>query len=344
LDPCFSLGRRSTCRWCPGGASGGGPAWLKLAILFGNLRIKLLAIGFAVALWSVVAYTENPTQSHTYHLSLAPPTLPSGLVVVGDLPQVPVTVTGTADNLRSGSFDIRTLHVSGNFTGVKVGTDRIPIRVDNPNPNVQIDAPRYISVVIDQQASTTQAVAIERVNVLPPGFHEQTSSTTVTPSTVRVDGPKSQLAGIQAVVLVDLDSQTGPFDRPFSVVVRDAKKRVLKGVVVTPPQVSVKMTIQADAVTVTKPVGWTLTGQPAAGYRVTNVTLAPLQVNATGLLNTLAGITLLPTDAVDINNQTSDVVRTVTIRPPAGVTVSQQTVQVHVVISRSAQVSPSASP
>ena len=289
-----------------------------------------------------MAYTENPTQSHTYRLSLAPATLPPGLVVVGDLPPVPVTVIGTADNLRS--FDLRTLRVSGNFAGVRVGTDRIPIRVDNPDPNVQIDAPSFISVVIDQQASTTQPVTIERVNVLPPGFHEQTSATTITPGTVRVDGPKSQLANIQAVVLVDLDSQTGPFDRPFSVVVRDARKRVLKGVVVTPPQVSVKMTIQADAVTVTKPVGWTLTGQPAAGYRVTNVTLAPLQVNATGLLNTLAGITLLSTDAVDISNQSSDVVRTVTIRPPAGVTVSQQTVQVHVVISRSAQVSPSASP
>ena len=302
-----------------------------------------MAIGFAVALWSVVAYTENPTQSHTCHLSLAPPVLPSGLVVVGDLPQVPVTVTGTADNLRPGSFDIRTVHVSGNFGGVKVGTNRIPIRVEKPNPNVQIDAPSFMSVVIDQQASTTQPVTIERVNVLPPGFHEQTSATTITPSTVRVDGPKSQLVNIQAIVVVDLDSQTGPFDRPFLVVVRDAKKRALK-VVVTPPQVSVKMTIQADAVTVTKPVGWTLAGQPAPGYRVTNVTLAPLQVNATGLLNTLAGITLLSTDAVDVSNLTSDVVKTVTIRPPAGVTVSQQTVQVHVVISRSAQVSPSASP
>jgi YbbR domain-containing protein len=104
------------------------------------------------------------------------------------------------------------------------------------------------------------------------------------------------------------------------------------------------MSIQADAVTVTKPVGWTLTGQPAAGYRVANVILSPLQVNATGLLNTLAGINLLSTDTVDVSNATSDVVRTVSIRPPAGVEVNQKTVQVHVVISRSAQVSPSASP
>ena len=291
-----------------------------------------------------MAYTENPTQSHTYHLGLASPALPSGLVVVGDLPQVPVTVTGTADNLRPGSFDIRTLHASGNFAGAKVGTNRIPIRVDNPNPNVHVDAPSFLSVVVDQQASATQPVTIERVNALPPGFHEQTSTTTLTPSSVRIDGPKSQLADIQAVVLVDLDSRQGPFDQPFTVVVRDAKKRPLKGVVVTPPQVSVKMTIQADAVTETKPVGWTLTGQPAPGYRVTNVTISPLQVNATGLLNTLSGINLLPTDAVDVTNLTSDVVKTVAIRPPGGVTVSQQTVQVHVVISKSAQVSPSSSP
>lgn len=327
----------------PGAPGASGRAWLKLTILFGNLRIKLLAIGFAIALWSVVAYTENPTQSHLYKVTLDHPVLPTGLVIVGDLPLVPATVIGTADNLRG--FDPRTLHASGNFSKVAVGVNRVPIHVDNPNPNVQVDAPSVLSVTVDQLASTTQTVVIERVHSLPPGFHELTSSTTVTPATVRLDGPKSQLAGAQAFVQVELDQQQSPFDQPYTVLVRDASKKTLpRSIVVTPSTVSVKMTIQADAVTETKPVGWTLTGQPAPGYRVTNVTLSPLQVNATGLLNTLSGINLLPTDAVDVSNLTGDVVKTVTIRPPGGVTVSQQTVQVHVVISKSAQVSPSASP
>lgn len=289
-----------------------------------------------------MAYTENPTQSHLYKLTIDRPVLPSGLVLVGDVPPVPVTVIGTADKFP---VDPRTLHASGNFSRVTSGVNRVPIRVDNPNPNVQIDAPSVLSVTVDQLASTTQTVVIERVHSLPPGFHELTSSTTVTPATVRLDGPKSQLAGAQAFVQVELDQQQSPFDQPYTVLVRDASKKTLpKSIVVTPSTVSVKMTIQADAVTETKPVGWTLTGQPAPGYRVTNVTLSPLQVNATGLLNTLSGINLLPTDAVDVTNLTGDVVKTVTIRPPGGVTVSQQTVQVHVVISRSAQVSPSSSP
>ena len=104
------------------------------------------------------------------------------------------------------------------------------------------------------------------------------------------------------------------------------------------------MTIPAEAVYEAKPVGWTLNGQPAAGERVTNVTLSTLQGNVTGLLNTLAALNLVPTDPVDVSGVTADVIRTINIRPPDGVTVSQKTVQIHVVISRSAQVSPSASP
>ena len=310
--------------------------------MLGNLRIKLLALGFAIALWSVVAYTENPTQSSRYQLAVDPPRLPAGLVIVGDIPQVLVTVTATADNLRS--FDRRALHASADFSGAKVGTDRVPIRITNPDPNVQVEAPTSVMVPVDELATTTQPVAIERVHALPAGFHEQTGSTTVTPSGVRIDGPKSELVGIQAVVRIELDGVQGPFDLPYQVVVLDAKKRVLKSVTVTPASVSVRMSIQADAVTETKPVGWTLTGQPAPGYRVTNVTLSPLQDNATGLLNTLALINLLSADPVDVTNATSDIVKVITVRPPAGVEVSQKTVQIHVYISKSAQVQPTTTP
>jgi YbbR domain-containing protein len=102
---------------------------------------------------------------------------------------------------------------------------------------------------------------------------------------------------------------------------------------VTPPQVSIKMVIQADAVTLNKGVGFTITGQPATGYRVTNVQVAPLEVQATGLQNTLTSLLLLATDPVDITGAKGDVIRTVTIRPPDGVTVNQKTATVHVFIS-----------
>ena len=297
----------------------------------------------------MVAYAQNPTQSHPYGLRMDTPVLPAGLVLVGDVPQVTVTAIGTADHMRSFDAQLRAnpglLHIVGTFSGVRVGKNDVPIQVNQSDPTITIVAPNTVAVTIDELGTTTQPVSIERVKALPPGFHELASATTVTPASVRIDGPKSQLTGVQAVVLVDLDALVAPgFNQPYSVVIWDKNKKTLKGLVATPPQVSVKMVIQADAITVAKSVGFTLTGQPAAGYRVSNVQIAPLEVQATGLQNTLTGLVLLATDPIDITGAKADVVRTVTIRPPDGVTTNQKTAQVHVFISPIPGVTPSASP
>ncbi len=307
--------------------------------MLANLRLKLLAIAFAVALWSVVAYAQNPTQQRSVQLPVRASGLPASLVVVGKVPTVPVTVIGTADNLAH--FVPASLHVTGNFSNVKVGTNKVPVDVQNADPSVTIVASSSVTVNVDDRGSSTQTVSIERVNNLPSGFHEQTTATTITPATVLVDGPKSQLSGIQAVVIVDLATVTAPGStQPVTVVVWNASKKIVPQMTVTPPQVSVKMVIQADAVTLNKGVGFTLTGQPAAGYRMTNVQVAPLDVQATGLQNTLSLLVLLATDPVDITGAKADVIRTVTIRPPDGVTVNQKTATVHVFISPIPGVSP----
>ena len=294
----------------------------------------------------MVAYAQNPTQSHNYLLKMDTPVLPTGLVLVGDVPQVTITAIGTLDHLSHFDAQLRAnpgmLHISGNFVGTKVGKNDVPIHVNNSDPTITIVAPSSVTVTIDEKGTATLAVSIERVKSLPPGFHEQATATTVTPPSVSVDGPKSQLTGIQAVVLIEMDSLVAPGPtQPFSVVLWDAnKKPVTKSMTVTPAQVTVKMVIQADAITVTKGVGWTLTGQPAACYHLVNAQIAPLEVQATGLQNTLSGLVLLATDPVDLTGAKADVVKTVTIRPPAGVEVNQKTAQVHVFIAPISGASP----
>lgn len=263
--------------------------------------------------------------------------------MVGKVPPVPVTVIATAVNLAH--FVVSSLHVTGNFSNVKVGTNRVPVDVQNADPNVTIVAPSSITVTVDDLGSSTQTVSIERVNALAAGFHEQATATTITPATVRIDGPKSELSGIQAVVIVDLANVTAPgTTQSITVHVWNASKKDVPQMTVSPPQVSVKMVIQADAVTLNKAVGFTITGQPAAGYRVTNVQVAPLEVQATGLQSALASLLLVGTDPVDISGNKSDVIRTVIIRPPDGITVNQKTATVHVFISPIPGASPSTSP
>ncbi|TMF94372.1 MAG: hypothetical protein E6I10_11655 [Chloroflexi bacterium] len=298
----------------------------------------------------MVAYAQNPTQDHKYSLRMDTPALPAGLVLVGDVPQVTITAIGSSDHMRAFDIQLRAnpslLHITGNFSGTHVGKNDVPIRVNNADPTITVVAPSTISVTLDELGTTTLPVSIERVKALAPGFHEQTAATTVTPPNVRIDGPKSQLTGIQAVVLVEMDAYNSPgFNQPFSVVLWDQnKKPVTKSMTATPAQVTVKMVIQADAITVDKAVGFTVTGQPAAGYRLVNVTIAPLLVQATGLQNTLAGLVLLATDPIDLTGAKADIVKTVTIRPPDGVTTNQKTAQVHVFISPIPGATPSSSP
>jgi hypothetical protein len=292
----------------------------------------------------VVAYAQNPTQSRSYQLTIDHPTLPQGLVVVGAVPPVSVTVIGTTDNLQR--FDKGSLHVTANFSNVKVGADQVPIDVQNSDSNVNIVAPHSVPVTVDERASSIQTVSIERVRALAPGFHELVNATTVTPATVNVEGPKSQMTGIQAIVQVDLEGvPTTGINQTYKVSVLDANKKLLPAMTVNPTQVTVKMVIQADAITVTKAVSWTLSGQPAACYKITNVQITPQDVQATGFQSTLSTITVLASDPVDITGAKTDVVKTVTIRPPAGVEVNQKTAQVRVSISAlSASPSPGASP
>jgi YbbR domain-containing protein len=287
-------------------------------------------------LWATVAYTENPTQTLTVRVpgsEIQHTAVPAGLILLNDLPTVSVTLVGSASALTS--FDRRTyLRVSANFSGLQQGLNYVPLQVVNSDPDLTIrSGPSKILVNVDQLATVTATVTLDQLDSVPAGFHEV--SAVVEPKQVSVAGPKSLLTGVDAYVVVHLDSHQSFFQETPVVAVRDQKKKPITGLLINPATVSVKVTIQADAVTETKVAGWSLTGQPAAGYRVTNVTVTPIQVSVTGLAATLDTIQQIQSDPVDITNATADVVHTVTLRLPAGVQdVSPRSVQVHVFIGK----------
>lgn len=287
-------------------------------------------------MWATVAYTENPTQTLVVRVpgsEIQHTAVPAGLILLSDLSTVSITIVGSASALSA--FDRRTyLRVSANFSGLQQGLNTVPLQVVNSDPDVTVRSqPSKIPVNVDQLATVTATVTLDQLDTVPAGFHEV--SAVVDPKQVSVAGPKSLLTGVDAYVVVHLDSHQSFFQETPVVAVRDQKKKPITGLSISPATVSVKVTIQADAVTETKVAGWSLTGQPAAGYRVTNVTVTPIQVSVTGLAATLDTIQQIQSDPVDISNATADVIHTVTLRLPAGVQdVSPRSVQVHVFIGK----------
>jgi YbbR domain-containing protein len=197
---------------------------------------------------------------------------------------------------------------------------------------VTVTGPAAIAVNIDQVATVSEPVTPQAVHPPPDGFH----IVSMTPATdkVTVLGPKSQLNGISVVAQIDLSQHSQPFDWTGPLTILDSDKKAVPQLTADPAQVIVHVLIEADSVTETKSVGFTTIGQPAPGYRVTNVQVSPLTVNASGLAAALAGLNQITSDPVDITGAREDVIRVVTLRPPAGITLSQRTVQVHVFISR----------
>lgn len=306
-----------------------------LTFLLGNLKLKALALGFAVVLWGVVAYSENPTVRNTYTLPVDHSSLPASMLIVGDNPSVSVTVTASAQT----HFDQRSLQVQADFSHVHPGVNSIPVHVLTSNSAVTLDAPSSILVRVDEWTSLSLPVTIQRLKTPPTGFHEVAGSATTVPSKVTVQGPKSQMTGVQAVVQVNLTDQ--PFDEVMNVHVLDGAGHQIDRGSAVPANVEVKIPVQPDEITETKAAGAAIAGQPSAGYSVTNIQVSPLSVQATGLADVLAGLKLLASDPVDVGGATADVVRTVRLRPPAGVQVSPLTVQVHVFITKNPQASPS---
>jgi len=313
-----------------------------MGLLTRNFRAKLLAIVIAVALWTVVAYSE--TEARAFNLTVeqvgAPP---AGLVVVGDIPQVRVEVVAPGDALKT--FDPKTgLRATANFRELRKGTNQVPVQLElQPNVTVRRLTPTSIRVDVDELDKVSKQVKIERTHQVPSGFREV--SATAKPQEVTIEGPKSQLDGVEAVATIDLDGKQRTFEEPsVAVVVRDAGKKKLDKLKVTPAEVSVTVTIQGVSTAAVKNVTYNLSGQPAAGYRVTSVTVTPPTVSVSGLPSALSTLAQVIADPVDISSATADVIRTVFLRPPAGVDANPKTVQVHVFIARTPPVTPPPSP
>src|SRR3989442_15784046 len=174
-----------------------------MAFVLGNLRLKLLAVAAASALWATVAYTENPTAERTFQISgsqIQHPAVPVGLVLIGDLPPVTVTVVGASDALRN--FDPNaSLRLSANFSGLHQGQQYVALVVTDTDPNTHLrQQPASIAVTVDQLATVTATVTVDQRGSVPVGFHEV--SAVIDPKQVSVAGAKSPLAQTNAYLVI----------------------------------------------------------------------------------------------------------------------------------------------
>ena len=311
-----------------------------------NWQLKVLGLFIAGTTWTVVAYAGNPPTAESFKgIALEHGQPPSGLVLIREPAPVTVTVRGLQSSLAN--FHKESLHAVIDLSGAHKGSNLLPVhvRVDSPDQSVLFAAvdPDNAEVVLDQLATVQRKVDV-RVHGTPNGCCVAGAGT-ASPDSVTLQGPAQQLETAIAYVDVNVDGQGAAVQQTIQVQVQGPDRKALSVVSSQPAQVIARVDITSVKQDRPSGINPVLTGQLATGFQIADEQLSPLTVEIEGEPGIITAIHFIDTDPINISGASSDIIATVTLRPPAGVTVlTRGPFTIHLVIKPNPQVKASPSP
>lgn len=317
-----------------------------MSIFSRNWRLKLIAVFFALTTWSVVAYADNPVKTLDIGgvpITAAPP--PNTWVMVSQLPQITVTVSGLQGNLAT--FRATSLHASIDIASAHLGENLVHIRVDNTDSHLSIVQvqPASVDVVLDERDTVTKRVDLRAKNSPNNCCVALNQKATSNPDSVRLTGPKSVVAKAQPFVVVDLTEARTDVQLTVDVQLDGVDRKSAPLLTVSPKQVQATVPVSNVKKRAQVAVNVPHSGQVAPGYVISDVQYNPDTVIVEGDPGLISSLTTIDTDRVSLAGATSDLVQTVTLRPPAGITVIGSTqVTAHFFIKQNPDVQPSPTP
>jgi YbbR domain-containing protein len=292
-----------------------------------NWKLKVGCSLIAFITWVGVVYAGNPPETKLISVPVPQSSIPAQYVLVQPVHDVSVRVGGDHNTLQSLGPGVVALTVDWAMV-THVGTYSIPISVVSGDPNIElIGPPTTVQVDVDAFKSKSVPVTIVITNPAPVGY--QSGGEQVTPSSVVIDGPQRQLAGIQARVTVDLSAQKANFQADLRVLAYDSKGVRLNDVSIDHTTVTVSIAIKADVtkrlVAVVPPQP---EGTPSPGHYLVGIVVSPPTVDITGPQDLLNGIDSVATTPILLNGISGTFTETLTLVLPPGVTASVSKVTV----------------
>jgi YbbR domain-containing protein len=307
-------------------------------------RFKVLAVFLALSTWGVVAYAGNPPVSQTVKnlgVEHGPP--PSGLVLLKEPDPVAVTVLGLQTSLST--FKRESLHASIDIGGAHAGHNLIKVKIDNSDRTVSVrnPEPAVLDVELDQLVIVDRKVEVRTQGT--PASCCQAHDFSTSPDTVKLKGPQSLLQSAVAYVNVDVGGKQAQVQETDTVQVETPDHKPLPQVTASPSQVSATVPIDLTKVQRTAPLHTNFVGSLPSGFRISRIDYAPVVVEVEGDPGSVGAITEIDTDSVSLNGVTSDIVQTLGLSPPRGVTVlTKGQISIHVFIANDNRVQPSPPP
>jgi YbbR domain-containing protein len=273
-----------------------------LEIVLHNWPLKLAAVGLATVLYGGLVLSQG-ARTFDGQVPIRPPVIPPGMWLLEPPPPVTSiryfapegTDQPTTDTFRA------TIDLSGITQG---GTYEVPVEVTSINSEIQIleVTPDIVTVQLDPLVTKIVPVEIERGEV-PDGLEVGTE--TATPSTVTVSGPKTivdQVVAARADVVIQPSGID--VDEDVALIPVDAVGDARSPADVSPTTARISIRIFSEPETRTLAVSPVVTGTPAAGFEIDEISVDPSTVLVEGDADPLAALARVDTEPVSVSGLT----------------------------------------
>jgi len=271
--------------------------------------VRILALFIAIVLWVYVTNEQNPVTDLSYNIPLEA-NQPEGYIIKG----LPKTINVRVKGARSVTGTLQRMDFTARVDLAKisgVGEQEFPVQLSSP-PGVEVlqVTPQAIRLQVDRIVTKTVPVVVSLKGKVMDGM--QVGEPVLKPPVVSIRGPSKILDQIKQLgVTVDVSNAGDTLERVVPV------ETGTEGVSVTPDRVSVTVPV-TNMPSKTLPVRIRLTGEPAAGYTVSEVTAQPLNVQVTANDEVLNNLTAISTMVVDITGIVTDVDKEAILMLPDG--------------------------
>ena len=289
-----------------------------------NLGLAVLSVGLAITLWVFVTDTESTARSGVLPLDIPVEVVnvPADVAIAEIRPsEVQVRVDVREDVWDS--LTVEDFEATADLLNLPEGAHQVSVEVKplrSPgNLRVTQVIPEPVEVVLQPLFSKSVPVVIDTQGSPQAGYEIAEPVPEI--DEVIVSGPDELVSLVRTVsATVDVGGASRDVDRAFRLLARDARQQRVEGVIVEPSVINIRLPVQLVVSEVL--VAPTIEGAPASGYSVTGFSVNPTVVTVIESEGAPPNLRVLPTRIVDIDGVRADVVQTVALDLPLGVSVA----------------------
>lgn len=286
-----------------------------------NILLFTAALAISLALFMYLQVGLIPDRERELEVPLEFTNQSEDIIVLQVPNKVKVTATGTQQTLDG--LDASKIQALVDLAGAPIGDGRFRVEVTGPiTPGLLLSPVRgFVDMRIEARVRAVLPIDLVTVGVPPESF--TFDGATLLPPSVEISGMQSVVSDVTTVrAVLDLSQVLPNKMLEIELEALNEAGRPVPLIEFSPESVKVSPAVSIGPSMRRLLVTPVFKNQPSFGYRVVGYTVTPNQVEATGSSMSLARVTTVQTEAIDLAQLSRDTTFIVPLLQPGGLTIT----------------------